>query len=208
MKEHFFHDQPTLPTATAAVKQDIPKRVGPYLIESLLARGGMSSLYLGKEAQSGRVVVLKVLSPSFVENQNMVKQFLEEAKIISIADHPNIIKLYGQGKWQHGLYIAMEFVQGVSLRQFIYQHSLSLKRCLDIAMQVAYALLHLHTHDIIHRDLKPENILITESGQVKVIDFGVAQLRSASKIPSYPGGTIGTLSYMAPEQAEDRKSVV
>ncbi|MDN3505497.1 MAG: protein kinase [Rhabdochlamydiaceae bacterium] len=200
MKDHLFYDQPTLPTAAAQTQDSIPKRVGPYAIESLLSHGGMSSLYLGKEVQTKKVVAIKVLSPSFVQNQEMIAQFLEEAKIISIADHTNIIKLYGQGKWQHGLYIAMEFVQGVSLRQFIDQHSLSLKRSLNITLQVCHALLHLHTHDIIHRDLKPENILITESGQVKVVDFGVAQLRDSEAGHKMGGGTIGTPSYMAPEQ--------
>ena len=203
MKEHVFYDQPTLPTAAAQTQDSIPKRVGPYAIESLLSHGGMSSLYLGKEVQTKKVVAIKVLSPSFVKNKEMIAQFLEEAKIISIADHVNIIKLYGQGKWKHGLYIAMEFVQGVSLRQFIDQHSLSLKRSLNITLQVCHALLHLHTHDIIHRDLKPENILITESGQVKVIDFGVAQLRDNEAGNKMGGGTIGTPSYMAPEQIDN-----
>ena len=204
MQQSSFHEQPTLPTAVAAADQTIPDKVGPYIIESLLSHGGMSSLYLGKNPQTNEMVAVKVLSASFVENKEMVEQFLEEAKIISIADHANIIKLYGQGKWKHGLYIAMEFVQGISLRQFIYQHSLSLKRVLDISLQVAYALLHLHTHDIIHRDLKPENILITETGQVKVIDFGVAQLEGKKNFQkSQRGGVIGTPSYMAPEQKKD-----
>ena len=204
MKKQVFHEQPTMPTATAAANQVVPEKVGPYVIESLLSQGGMSQLYLGKNPQTGEVVAIKVLSPEFVENKEMVAQFLEEARIISIADHTNIIKLYGQGKWKNGLYIAMEFVQGISLRQFIYQHSLSLKRCLDVALQVAYALLHLHTHDIVHRDLKPENILITETGQVKVIDFGVAQLEGKKNFQkSQRGGVIGTPSYMAPEQKKD-----
>ena len=96
----------------------------------------------------------------------------------------------------------MEFIQGVSLKQFILQNSLSNKRSLEILLQVAYALLHLHTHGVIHRDLKPENILITEDGGVKVIDFGIAQLdqedSSLTKITR--GGLIGTPSYMSPEQ--------
>ncbi len=202
MKEKAFYQQPTMPTATvAAAPKEMPTSVGPYQVESLLSHGGMSSLYLGKDPSTSTMVAIKVLSKDFVDRPEMVTQFLEEARIISIADHPNIIKLFGQGKWKHGLYIATEFVQGVSLRQFIYQHSLSLSRCLDIALQVAYALLHLHTHGIVHRDLKPENILITEEGGVKVIDFGVAQLHDSAGDLS--GGTIGTPSYMSPEQKKD-----
>lgn len=205
MKEQAFYYQPTLPTKEAKKSQTkIPRQIGPYDVESLLAQGGMSSLYLGKEPKTGAVVAIKVLSKDFVEHPRMIAQFLEEARIISIADHPNIVKLFGQGKWQHGLYIATEFVQGVSLRQFIYQHALSLTRCLDISLQVAYALLHLHTHNIVHRDLKPENILITEQGQVKVIDFGVAQLHDGtSGVNLVSGGMIGTPSYMSPEQKID-----
>jgi serine/threonine protein kinase len=202
MKKPAFHQQATLPTSRVK-EAKIPSQIGPYLIESLLTHGGMSSLYLGKEAKTGKVVAIKVLSKDFVEHPTMVAQFLEEAKIISMADHPNIVKLFGQGKWQHGLYIATEFIQGISLRQFIYQGSLSLKRCLDIALEVAYALLHLHTHNIVHRDLKPENILITEDGHVKVIDFGVAQLHDSASSLSLSGGVIGTPNYMSAEQKLD-----
>jgi serine/threonine protein kinase len=202
MKKAAFHQQVTLP-ASRIKEAKIPSQIGPYVIESLLTHGGMSSLYLGKEAKTGKVVAIKVLSKDFVEHPTMVAQFLEEAKIISLADHPNIVKLFGQGKWQYGLYIATEFIQGISLRQFIYQGSLSLKRCLDIALEVAYALLHLHTHNIVHRDLKPENILITEDGHVKVIDFGVAQLHDSVSSLSVSGGVIGTPNYMPPEQKVD-----
>src|SRR5690606_36400224 len=111
-----------------------------------------------------------------------IKQFLKEAEIIALSNHPNIVKLYGQGEWEKGLYIAMEFIQGVSLTQFILQNSLSIKRSLEILLQVAYALLHLHSHGVIHRDLKPENILITENGGVKVIDFGIAQLEQEAPL--------------------------
>ncbi|MCF7851933.1 MAG: protein kinase [Simkaniaceae bacterium] len=209
MTKKVFFDQPTLPTAKAQTKQALPDRIGPYIVESLLSQGGMSRLYLGKDPHTDQMIVIKVLSPDFVRHPEMIAQFLEEAKIISIADHPNIVKLYGQGKWQHGLYIAMEFIQGISLRQFIYQHSLSLKRCLDIALQVAYALLHLHTHNIVHRDLKPENILITENGKVKVIDFGVAQLKGKDQLStSMEGGMIGTPHYMAPEQKKDPSKAI
>ena len=99
----------------------------------------------------------------------------------------------------------MEWVHGISLKQFIMQQSLSMKRSLEIILQVAYALLHLHTNGVIHRDLKPENILITESGQVKVIDFGIAQMmwHPGEEPPRGLGGIIGTPSYMSPEQRND-----
>ena len=103
----------------------------------------MSLLYMGIQPETRQMLAIKVLSPTFVTNPEMVAQFLKETKIIGMTNHPNIVKLYGEGQWEGGLYIAMEFIRGVSLRQFIEQQSLSMKRCIDIILQVAYALCHL-----------------------------------------------------------------
>lgn len=199
-------DQPTLPTLTKDETPLLPKKIGPYKIESLLKKGGMSFLYLGIHPETGRPIVIKVLSPKYIKNEEVVQRFLKEADIIRTSNHPNIIKLYGQGTWQHGLYIAMEFVQGISLKQFLLEKSLSLKKALEIVLQVAYALCHLHAHGVIHRDLKPENILITENGEIKVIDFGIAQLID-EKSEEKPKHFIGTPVYMSPEQKEDSSKV-
>ncbi|NGX38513.1 MAG: Serine/threonine-protein kinase PrkC [Chlamydiae bacterium] len=198
-----FYKQTTLPTfeEKEAGEIPIPEKIGPYKIETLLAKGGMSLLYLGFEPKRKEPRVIKVLSPEYMNHPEMVDHFLWEAKIISLADHPNIVKLHEYGKWEEGLYIAMEFIRGVSLRQFLMQQSFSLKRCLDIILQVAYALSHLHTHGVIHRDLKPENILIAEDGEVKVIDFGIAQLHEET--PRITHRILGTPSYMSPEQKEN-----
>lgn len=165
----------------------------------------MSILYLGIHPETKETLVIKVLSPEFVTHPEMIEQFLKEAKIVGMTNHPNIVKLYGQGQWEGGLYIAMEFIRGVSLRQFISQQSLSLKRSIDIILQVAYALCHLHAHQVIHGDLKPENILITEDGEVKVIDFGIARLHEEVRKPG--GRIIGTPNYMSPEQKEDSSKI-
>jgi len=206
MKPDEFHKQNTLPNLTAKEsKSPIPKKIGPYKIDTLLSKGGMSYLYLGLHPEKEIPLVVKVLSPRYMTHPEMVNQFLKESQIIGMTDHPNIITLYGQGEWEQGLYIAMEFVQGISLKQFIIQQNLSIRSALEIILQVSYALLHLHTHGVIHRDLKPENVLITETGQVKVIDFGIAQLTFESK-GAFTGGkgrVIGTLSYMSPEQKEN-----
>lgn len=186
------------------VNEPVPERIGPYAIESFLRKGGMSILYLGIDPDSKKTLVIKVLSPEYVNTEGTARQFIQEAEIIKKTSHPNIVTLYGEGEWEGGLYIAMEFIQGVSLRQFITQHSLSLKRCIDIVLQVAYALTHLHTYGIIHRDLKPENILITEEGLIKVIDFGIAQLHEET--PVEEGGFIGTPDYMSPEQKANPKN--
>lgn len=210
-----FHKQSTQPGQYPEEKNpsipfpEAPSYIGPYKIESLLEKGGMSVLYLGTHPETKEPTTIKVLLPKFQSHPDVVKRFLKEAEIIAMADHPNIVKLYGHGEWEGGLYIAMEFILGISLRQYILQNPMSLKRALEIIIDIAYALCHLHTHGVIHRDLKPENILVTETGGIKVIDFGIAQLLSEKKDPNFPTKqrTIGTPIYMSPEQREDPETV-
>jgi serine phosphatase RsbU (regulator of sigma subunit)/tRNA A-37 threonylcarbamoyl transferase component Bud32 len=214
MVEEDFYKQRTLPGLAAESGQlgsvlEVPKAIGPYKIESLLERGGMSFVYLGTHPETKDPVIIKVLSPKYLSNADMVQRFLKEADIISIADNPNIVKLFGHGEWEGGLYIAMEFIQGVSLRHYLQHTHLSLKRSLEIILEIAYALCHLHTHGIIHRDLKLENILMTEDGHVKVIDFGIAQLLTEKKDKETQSRhqLMGTPIYMSPEQRENPESV-
>lgn len=190
--------------------ESFPSKIGPYSIETLLDKGGMSILYLGTHPETQDPITIKVLLPKYLSHPEMTARFLNEAEIIALADHPNIVKLFGYGEWEGGLYIAMEFIQGVSLRQYLMQNPLSLKRSLEIILEIAYALCHLHTHGVIHRDLKPENILINEDGHVKVIDFGIAQLldpQEKAQEESAKRRLIGTPIYMSPEQRENPESV-
>ena len=205
MKNVDFYNQTTLPSfRNHGPSFVIPKQIGPYKIDSVLKQGSMSLLLLGSEPDMRKPIAIKVLLPSLATDKELVAQFLRESEIISLADHPNILKLYGQGEWEKWLYIAMEFVQGISLRQFILNNSLSIKRTLDIILEISYALLHLHTHGIIHRDLKPENILVTESGKIKLIDFGIAHtIEEKGKKSKVENRIIGTPSYMSPEQKKD-----
>ena len=196
-----FSNLPTLPTQKKQGLPPMPKKVGPYEIESFLSRGGMSTIYLAKRPPSSQLYVIKILPEEFLKDDELKKRFLKEAEIIALTDHPNIVKLFGQGEWEKGLYIAMEFIQGLSLKQFISDHSLSLKKVVEILLGTCYALLHLHSHGVIHRDLKPENILITENGGLKLIDFGVAMLME--KNIEERNQVIGTPSYMSPEQKEN-----
>lgn len=185
----------------------IPEKIGPYKVEGLLQKGGMSYLYLASHPQTLDPITIKVLFPEFLSNSEMVQRFLREASIIAIADHPNIVKLYGQGKWEGGLYIAMEFIQGISLKQYLLHNLISLKHALEIVMEISMAICHLHAHGIIHRDLKPENILVTESGGIKVIDFGIAQLLTDSVGDArLRRRLMGTPIYMSPEQKNDPES--
>lgn len=213
MDETDFHQERTLPSdapeTQASETAKLPSVIGPYVIEKLFEKGGMSLLYLGRHPDTFEITTIKVLSQKYLSNPEVVDRFLKEATIIAMADHPNIVKLFGHGQWEGGLYIAMEFIEGISLRQLIVSTPLSLKRALEIVIEIAYALCHLHMHGVIHRDLKPENILIKEDGSVKVIDFGIAQLLTEEGEPGQPSKQrlIGTPIYMSPEQRENPESV-
>lgn len=199
-----FHKEVTevdLDPSGSVGQEKLPEMIGPYKVESLLNKGGMSTLYLAVDPNTKKTLAIKVLLPKYLSHPEMVDRFLKEAEIIKMASHPNIIKLYGQGKWEGGLFIAMEFIRGISLRQLILQNTVSLDRSLDIIIEVGNALGHLHNHGVIHRDLKPENILLTEEGGIKVIDFGIAQLHSEKDFESTKNRKMmGTPSYMSPEQ--------
>jgi serine/threonine protein kinase len=205
-----LYRQITLPTSPLPLDDPFisPKTIGPYNIDSLLHKGPMSLLFLGHDPKTKELLAIKVLHPKIASQKEIVDRFLEEARIINLASHPNIVKLYGQGTFEGTLYIAMEFIRGISLKQFLNGRSLSLKRLVDVLLQVSYALLHLHTHGIIHRDLKPENILMTENGKIKLIDFGIARLaEDKTKLKEEKGGIVGTPSYMSPEQKKNPKNI-
>lgn len=206
-----FNKQDTLP-GVSEKKTDkdipVPKEIGPYHIESLMDKGGMSLLYFGTHKVSKEPTIIKVLSPKYLSHAEVVRRFFNEAEIIALADHPNIIKMFGHGEWEGGLYIAMEYVEGISLRNYILRNPLSLKRALELIIDISYALCHLHTHGVIHRDLKPENVLVTEKGVVKVIDFGIAQLLTETEQnKEEQKRLIGTPIYMSPEQRDNPGAV-
>lgn len=188
------------------MKEELPQRIGIYKVESLLNKGGMSLLYLGLHPETLEPLAIKVLRSKYVTNKDLLDRFMKEAEIVEITDHPNIVKIYGHGTWEGGVYIAMEFIQGISLRQMILQEAMSLKRALEIVLQIGHALTHLHVHGIIHRDLKPENILLTAQGGVKVIDFGISQIYTESESQSNMH-MLGSPTYMSPEQRKNPLSV-
>lgn len=215
MANNFFK-RPTIPPFSSSHQEEkevpLPDKIGPYKIQALLEKGGMSLLYLATDPRSEVPLIVKVLSPQFLSHPEMTNRFLKEAEIIALADHPNIIKLLGYGSWEGGLYIAMEYVKGISLRQYLVQTPLSMRKSLEMILEIAYALCHLHTHGVIHRDLKPENILVDEKGQIKVIDFGIAQLIDPLEIEKSHENwgkkrLVGTPIYMSPEQRENPENV-
>ena len=204
MENHHWKVDPTLveftPSSHELSKISIPYEIGPYRIKGLLKEGGTSFLYLGVKPKSQELLAIKVLKSKYLAQSDMVRHFMKEAQIIEMADHPNIVRLDGHGSWKKGVFIAMEFVQGISLRKLILQRALSFKKALEIVLEISKALSHLHAHQVIHRDLKPDNILLSETGAIKVIDFGISQVVHEPKALTHKRKVMGTLSYMSPEQ--------
>lgn len=184
-------------SALSQSKEAIPSSIGDYRIDCLLQKGGTSLVYLGSNPDVNEPIAVKALSRQFLRDQQAIERFLAEAAIIQEMNHPNIIKVFNYGKWVGGCYIAMEFVQGISLRQTILQQATPLRRSLEVSLQIAHAITHLHAKGIVHRDLKPENVMLTSSGGVKLIDFGTAKFYTEKQGQEK---MLGTPAYMSPEQ--------
>lgn len=186
-----------------------PSNIGRYPIEGIYSHGGMSTIYLASDPVTHDPIIIKVLLPKFLSDQALVRQFINEGRIIAMANHPNIVKLYEYGDWKGGVYIAMELIQGTSLRKLLQHTPFSLKPALEILLQICHAINHLHSHGVIHGDIKPENILITDHNQVKVIDFGIARILKdlSPQSEGNEGRFIGTPVYMSPETRENPKNI-
>ena len=188
---------------------------GHYKIKQLLGKGGMGEVYLAEDTRLNRRVALKFLSGTISEDLTQLRRFEREAFSASALNHPNILTIFEFGSENGTYFLASEFIEGETLRDFLHSGELTLKKILSIAEQTALALAAAHRNGIIHRDIKPENIMIrSEDGLVKVLDFGLAKLTdpvsSANEsdseaatralIKTNPGMVMGTVSYMSPEQ--------
>jgi eukaryotic-like serine/threonine-protein kinase len=190
------------------------RRVGRYEIRSLLGRGGMGAVYRAYDSNLDRHVAVKILPPHLVADADRVRRFVQEAKSASALNHPHVISVYEIGEDSGIHYIAMELVEGSTLRDRMGGAALEIKRAVTIGEEIAEAIGAAHEAGVVHRDLKPENVIIASSGYVKVLDFGLAKLvrqpsdlggDAATEVKSTePGRILGTVGYMAPEQAEGR----
>lgn len=179
--------------------QRTEQEIGPYRVISQIGAGGMGVVYRARDTRLERDVALKLLPAHLKIDQNVCQRFLAEARAASRLDHPNICVIYDVGETQHGqLYMAMPYYTGETLEQRIAREPLSAQAALRIGVQVAEGLAAAHQKGIVHRDIKPANVMLTDGGGVKVLDFGVAKVDGINLTST--GLSIGTLSYMAPEQ--------
>ena len=184
-------------------------KLGRYEIRSQLGTGGMGEVYLADDLQLGRLVAVKVRASGLVVDDKANKRLVKEARAAAALDHPNICSIYEVSEADGRSFIAMQYLEGITLDERIKRKPLELNETLAIASQIADALSEAHSHNIIHRDIKPANIMITSRGQAKVMDFGLASVMpgvagSESETMSLlttPGTILGTVPYMSPEQA-------
>src|SRR6202050_2907827 len=183
----------------------------PYEIVTLLGAGGRCKVARAREARVGRVVAIKILPAEFAADSDRLLRFEREARSASALNHPNIVTIYDLGQDGSTRYIAMELIEGKTLRELLDAGALPIRKALDIAAQVSEGLAKAHAASIAHRDIKPANLMITLDGFVKILDFGLAKIASAAPAlnetapladpGTHPGTIIGTPEYMSPEQA-------
>ena len=164
-------------------------RLGHYEITSLLGSGGMGEVYRAKDHKLGRDVAIKVLREELASDPERLRRFEQEARSASALNHPNIITIHDIGKHEATPYIAMEFVEGKTLREMLSEGPLPTKKLLQLATQIAEGLAKAHSAGIIHRDLKPENLMVTSDGYVKILDFGLGEapnLHHPTPTPKWP----------------------
>lgn len=176
------------------------ERVGSYEIVRQLGIGGAAVVHLARDVRSGVAVALKLLHEHLLKDRQHVQRFEQEAAWVSKIQHPNVVSLLEYGEADGRLYMANEYIEGSALRDQLLCE-LPLLRVVEIATGVARGLGAAHAEWIVHRDIKPENVLLGQSGEVKVVDFGLAKLTQPTARPlTRPGFIIGTLTYLTPEQ--------
>jgi serine/threonine-protein kinase len=173
---------------------------GRYRVESLIATGGMATVYLGTDTRLDRTVALKIMHAELANDEDFVRRFVGEARSVARLSHPNVVGVYDQGADGRTLYLAMEYVPGRTLRDLLNeQGSLGPREALDIMEGVLGGLGAAHAAGLAHRDVKPENVLLTAGHDVKVADFGLARMLAGTS-HTKTGMLIGTAAYLAPEQ--------
>ncbi|HSB11477.1 MAG TPA: protein kinase [Blastocatellia bacterium] len=191
----------------------VSQSISHYRIIRRIGVGGMGEVYLAEDTRLGRKVALKVLPAEFTKDESRLRRFEQEARAASALNHPGILTVFEVGHSEDIHFIATEYIEGKTLRQYSAETPIDLHTALDVSIQVANALSAAHHAGIAHRDIKPENIMLRDDGYVKVLDFGLAKLSepinqssdpeaaTLAKLNTEPGTVLGTVTYMSPEQA-------
>jgi serine/threonine protein kinase/Flp pilus assembly protein TadD len=213
-------EQPALSLGLRVLSQSskvslIGTSLGPYKIVSNLGKGGMGEVYLAEDTKLGRKVAVKFLSLEFVGENSAKRQLMKEAQAVAQLDHPNICLVYGFEEYDAYCFIVMQYVCGETLASLIPAENPKIETVVDLAVQMVGAIAEAHAHSIIHRDIKPGNIMVTKSGQLKVLDFGLAKViqrkqhldAGVESISQFSDSEVlqGTVAYMSPEQLRGEK---
>jgi len=173
---------------------------GRYRIQRKLGAGGMADVYLAEDQELGRRVAIKILNGRHANDDQFIERFRREAKNAAALNHPNIVSIYDRGEAEETYYIAMEFLDGRTLKELIVSRGAApVNVAIEYARQILSALRFAHRHGIVHRDIKPHNVLVDGEGRVKVTDFGIA--RAGTSQMTEAGSIVGTAQYLSPEQA-------
>src|SRR5438132_6669486 len=189
--------------------------IGQYRVISKIGEGGMGEVYRARDTKLGRDVAIKVLPTAFSTDGERLRRFEQEAQAAGALNHPNILSIFHIGTHDGAPYIVSELLEGETLRDRMAGAALAQRKAIDYGLQIAKGLAAAHEKGIVHRDIKPDNIFITNDGHVKILDFGLAKLTSATdgtsqtevptrKVNTDPGTVMGTMGYMSPEQLKGR----
>src|SRR5436853_3988074 len=186
--------------------------IAQYTIVASIGAGGMGEVYRARDTKLGRDVAIKVLPAAFSADAERLRRFEQEAQAAGALNHPNILVIHHIGMHEGAPYIVSELLEGETLRERMAGAALPQRNAIDYALQIAHGLAAAHEKGIIHRDIKPDNVFITDDGRVKILDFGLVKLTSATdgtqsqtevptrKVNTDPGTVMGTMGYMSPEQ--------
>jgi eukaryotic-like serine/threonine-protein kinase len=190
-------------------------KIGPYEIVSLLGAGGMGEVYRARDSRLRRDVAIKVLPPSFAKDEDRLRRFEQEARMVGALNHPNILAIFDVGSQDGTPYLVSELLEGQSLREHVQGSPLPQRKAVEYGVQIARGLAAAHEKGVVHRDLKPDNIFVLNDGRIKILDFGLAKLKQDDAMGSAhpdlqtvdqpnpattPGHVMGTVGYMSPEQ--------
>src|SRR5438132_7973965 len=196
----------------------VNQTISHYKILSQIGAGGMGEVWRARDTLLGRDVAIKVLPAAFSENSERLRRFEQEAQAAGALNHPNILSIFHIGTHDGAPYIVSELLEGETLLDRMAGAALAQRKAIDYALQIARGLAAAHEKGIVHRDIKPDNIFITDDGRVKILDFGLAKLTSASdgvpsqtevptrKVNTDPGTVMGTMGYMSPEQLKGQSA--